>query len=110
MAKKRVPRIPVIIKEGPRRGRIKYQRKERAEEVMLGSIKFRGYIRCQIVLRLLYADPPNYTSWAGTSLTVDMPDVAKAELFKQKLGDAVYRVAKECGCSMPDVIEAPKEE
>jgi hypothetical protein len=105
----RSPKVPVKVMSGKNKGKIRYVRRARNEEVMLESIKHRGYIRTQIIMRLLPGGSSNYTSWQGSSLTVDMPDVASAKKFQQALGDAVYRVAKECGCSMPDVVEVPKE-
>src|SRR5207245_1955961 len=98
-------RLPVRIMSGKNKGKIKYVRRSRNEEVMKGSLDHRGYIRTQLILRLLPGGSSNYTSWQGASLTVDMPDIPSAKKFQQGLFDVIYKYSKECGCSMPDVVE-----
>jgi hypothetical protein len=103
--KNRLPRIPVKSKNG----KILFRSRETSEEVMLGAIQKRGFIRCIIQFKLLHAEG-QYANWNKQSLTVDMPDIPRARDFRRKLGDAIYKLAKECDCDMPDVVEVPKEE
>lgn len=102
---RKLARIPIKTK----RGGIVYRNRETSEEVMLGAIQKRGFIRCIIQFKLLHAEG-QYANWNKQSLTVDMPDILRAREFRKKLGDAIYKLAKECGCDMPDVVEVPKEE
>jgi hypothetical protein len=96
---KKIPTIPVATK-GMHRKPTYNRRKETNEEVMLASIRLRGYIRCNLNFRLLHAESVQYTSWNGQTLTVDMPGIKEAREFRTKLGDAVERIAKETGCAL----------
>jgi len=74
----------------------KMVRRQTNDQVMREFLNKRGFVRLRIQPCIHSADS-QYCGWHGSAITVESPDIDRAQLFVAKLQQAIVQITKELG-------------